>query len=210
MALKLYLHPLSSYCHKVLIALYENDIAFEPVLVERTNFDEFRRLWPIGKFPVLQDEPRGELVPESSIIIEYLAVNHPGPVQLIPQDRELAWRVRLQDRFMDNYLHAPMQRFAAERLRPADPVGLEQARATYLTALSLLDSRMARQRWAVGDEFTMADCAAAPALFYGERFYGPFGESHPNAMAYLERLLARPSYARALREAQPYMHLLPK
>ena len=213
MALTLYLHPLSSYCHKALIALYENDIAFEPRLLDRESFAEFKKLWPLGKFPVLQDETRNQLVPESTIIIEYLAVHYPGPVRLIPENADRAWEVRLRDRFFDNYLHTPMQKFAGDRLRPADKhdaYGLEEAKAAYRAALDILEADLAGKTWVMGDEFTMADCAAAPALFYGNRFYGPFRDSHPNTMAYLDRLMARPSYARALREAQPYMHMLPK
>lgn len=213
MTLKLYLHPLSSYCHKVLIALYENGIEFEPRIVEAATFAAFRQLWPLGKFPVLHDEARNQLVPESSIIIEYLAVHYPGPVELIPADPDRAREVRFRDRFFDNYLHTPMQKFAADRLRPADrrdPFGLEEAKKAYRAGLDFLESDIRGKTWATGDELTMADCAAGPALFFGDRFYGPFRESHPNAMAYLDRLMARPSYARALREAQPYMHLLPR
>jgi glutathione S-transferase len=212
-SLELYLHPLSSYCHKVLIALYENDIPFEPWLVDAASVSEFRKLWPLGKFPVLRDESRNQLVPESTIIIEYLELHYPGRLKLIPAEPDLARQVRLLDRFFDTYLHAPMQKFAADRLRPAekrDPFGLEEAQAAYRKALDMVEADMSRKIWATGDEFTMADCAAAPALFFGELFYGPFRNSHPNAMAYLDRLMARPAYARALREAQPYMHLLPK
>lgn len=213
MALKLYLHPLSSYCHKALIAFYENDIAFEPVIVDGSTFATFKQLWPVGKFPVLQDEERNQVVPESSIIIEYLTTHYPGRVPLIPADPDLAREVRLRDRFFDNYLHTPMQKFANDCGRPADkrdPFGLEEARTAYRAALDILEGDIGGKTWVLGDQFTMADCAAAPALFYGDRFYGPFRASHPQSMAYLDRLQARPSYARALREAQPYMHLLPK
>jgi glutathione S-transferase len=212
-ALKLYLHPLSSYCHKVLIALYENDIAFEPQIVDGATFAAFKQLWPLGKFPLLQDEDRNQLIPESSIIIEYLATHYPGPVQLIPADPDLAREVRVRDRFFDNYLHTPMQKFANDRLRPAekrDPFGLEEAKTAYRAALDILESDIGTKTWILGDEFTMADCAAGPPLFYGDRCYGPFRASHPKSLAYLDRLMARPSYARALREAQPYFHLLPK
>jgi glutathione S-transferase len=211
--LRLYLHPLSSYCHKALLAFYENGIEFEPQIIDRSTFAAFKRLWPLGKFPVLRDEERNQLVPESSIIIEYLEVHYPGPVRLIPRDPDQAREVRFRDRFFDNYLHTPMQKFTADRLRPADhrdPFGLEEAKAVYRTGLDFLESDIRGKTWAMGDDFTLADCAAAPALFYGNRFYGPFRESHPGAMAYLDRLMGRPSYARALREAQPYMHLLPE
>ncbi len=213
MTLKLYMHPLSSYCHKALIALYENDIRFEARVVDSpAAAAELRKLWPIGKFPLLRDESRDQLIPESTIIIEYLALHYPGRVQLIPADPDLARQVRMRDRFFDNYLHTPLQKFPADRLRPADrrdPHGVEEARALYRTALDMLETEIAGRTWIMGDAFTMADCAAAPALYYGDRFYGPFAHSHPKAMAYLARLRTRPSYARALREAEPYMHLLP-
>ncbi|HXR94000.1 MAG TPA: glutathione S-transferase family protein [Steroidobacteraceae bacterium] len=213
MALKLYLHPLSSYCHKALTALYENDTAFQPVLVDATTIGEFRKLWPLGKFPVLHDEARGELVPESTIIIEYLSLHYPGKVALIPSDPERARQVRMRDRFFDLYLHTPMQKFAGDRLRPADkrdPYGVDEARRAYIAALDMAESDLAGKTWAVGGEFTMADCAAGPALFYGNLFFGPLHQTHPVSMAYLDRLMQRPSYARALREAEPFMHLLPK
>src|SRR5215469_6292099 len=210
--LKLYLHPLSSYCHKVLIALYENETPFEPAFLDGETFAHLKSLWPIGKFPVLWDEGREQLVPESSIIIEYLSLHYPGRVALIPADPERAREVRLRDRFFDLYLHTPMQKFPGDRLRPADkrdPYGLEEARRTYYTALDRLESDLPGKTWAMGEEFTMADCAAAPALYFGNRFYGPLRDTHPVSMAYLDRLLQRPSYARALREAEPYMHLVP-
>ncbi len=213
MALELYLHPLSSYCHKALIAFYENDIPFQPKLVDAGSFPELKKLWPLGKFPLLRDSSRSQLIPESTIIIEYLSLHYPGRVKLLPEEPERALQVRLRDRFFDNYLHTPMQKFAADRLRPSDkrdPFGAEEAKNAYRLALDMIEADMKGRTWAIGDEFTMADCAAAPALFYGERFYGPFRNTHPNVMAYLDRLMARPSYARALREAEPYMHLLPK
>jgi glutathione S-transferase len=214
MSLELYLHPLSSYCHKVLIALYEKDIPFEAKRVDDPGVArEYERLSPLKKFPILRDVQRDHIVPESTIIIEYLETHFPGRVRLIPADPDLAWQARLRDRFFDNYLHTPMQKFAADHLRPEgkkDPHGLAEASANFAKALDLVDAEMANRTWAAGDMFTMADCAAAPALFYGNRFYGPFRETHPNALAYLDRLMARPSYARALEEAKPFMHLLPK
>lgn len=214
MSLELFLHPLSSYCHKVLIAFYENGIPFE---IKRVDDPVVAREWttlsPLNKFPILRDVRRGTVVPESTIIIEYLNTHFPGKVKLIPDDPDLAWQVRLRDRFFDNYLHTPMQKFAADALRPQgkkDAYGLDQARAEFAKALTLVNAEMAERTWATGDAFTMADCAAAPALFYGNRFYGPFRDTHPHALAYLDRLMGRPSYARALEEAKPFMHLLPK
>lgn len=214
MSLELFLHPLSSYCHKVLIALYENDIPFTVKRVDDPEVaGEYEALSPLRRFPVLRDLQRGRVVPESTIIIEYLETHFPGRTTLVPKDPELAWQVRQRDRFCDNYLHTPMQKFAGDRLRPPgkkDPHGLEEARALFVRALGLIDAEMAGRTWAMGDTFTMADCAAAPPIFYGNRFFGPFRQSHPNALAYLDRLMARPSYARTLEEARPFMHLLPR
>jgi glutathione S-transferase len=213
MALKLYLHPLSSYCHKVLIACYENEIPFEPVILDGSSLAQFKSLWPLGKFPVLHDEQRQQLVPESSNIIEYLGLHYPGRLALIPADADRARQVRMRDRFFDLYLHAPMQKFPGDRLRPADqrdPYGVEEARRSYRTALDMVEADLAGKTWVMGEEFTMADCAAAPALHYGNLFFGPFRETHPITMAYLHRMMQRPSYARALKEAEPYMHLIPK
>lgn len=214
MPLQLFMHPLSSYCHKVLIALYENEIPFEIKRVDDPTVDrEYARLWPLKHFPLLRDVIRNQVVPESTIIIEYLQTHFPGKMKLIPDDPDLALQVRLRDRLFDNYLHAQMQKFAGDNLRPEgkrDAYGVEQARAEFVKALGLFDAEIAHRTWAVGDAFTMADCAAAPAIFYGNRFFGPFRGTHPNALAYLDRLMKRPSYARALEEAKPFMHLLPK
>jgi glutathione S-transferase len=213
MSLQLFLHPLSSYCHKVLIAFYENDIAFEAKRVDDPDVArEWETLSPLRKFPLLRDSKHDRIVPESTIIIEYLQSHHPGRVKLIPDDPDLAWQVRLRDRFFDNYLHTAMQTFAGDHLRPKDrrdPYGVDQARVMFTRALAVVDAEMAHKSWAMGDTFTMADCAAAPAIYYGNRFFGPFRQTHPNALAYLDRLMARPSYARALEEAKPFMHLLP-
>jgi glutathione S-transferase len=211
--MKLYLHPLSSYCHKALIAFYENAIAFEPVVIDGSTMAEFKTLWPLAKFPLLVDEARNQVVPESTIIIEYLDLHYPGKSKLIPADPDRARQVRMRDRYFDHYLHTPMQKFAGDRLRPADsrdPYGVEEAKRAYIAALDLVEKDLAGKTWIMGDEFTMADCAAAPTLYYGNRFYGPFRESHPACIGYLGRLMARPSYARALKEAEPFTHLLPR
>jgi glutathione S-transferase len=214
MTLKLYFHPLASYCWKVLVALYENDTPFEPCIVDlgdETSRSEFLKIWPIGKFPVLRDDARGRTIPESSIIIEYLAQYRPGRVQLVPADADLARETRLRDRFYDAYVHEPMQRIVADRLRPAgqrDPYGVEQARAQLEASYGIIDREAGTKRWATGDAFSMADCAAAPALYYANRVH-PFGDAHQAATAYLDRLMERPSFARTLREAQPYFSLFP-
>ncbi|MEH2510739.1 glutathione S-transferase [Nitrobacteraceae bacterium AZCC 1564] len=214
MSLKLYFHPLASFCWKALIAFYENDTPFEPHIVDlgdEAARAAFLKLWPLGKFPVVRDEAKGLTIPESSVIIEYLANHYPGRVQLIPDDADLAREVRLRDRIFDLYIHEPMQRIVAERLRPADqkdPFGVDEARARLRTALDLIDKDMASRKWAAGDVFTMADCAAAPALFYANLVM-PFGNTHRNAIRYFDQLMARPSFARVVEEAKPYFALFP-
>ena len=213
MSLKLYFHPLSSFCHKVLIALYETGTPFEPRIVDLMGeAAEYRKIAPLGKIPVLRDETKTLTIPETSIIIEYLAQHYPGPTQLFPADRDLCRQVRLHDRIYDLYVNVPMQNIVADRLRPADkkdPFGVDQARALLKTSLDMIERDMAGDRWAVGDGFTMADCAAAPALFYADMMQ-PFRETHRKTAAYLDRLMERPSYARVLKEAEPYFHLVPK
>jgi glutathione S-transferase len=219
MSLTLYFHPLASYCQKVLIALYENDTPFTPQIVDLGNQLEraaLLKLWPIGKFPVLRDEARDQIIPESSIIIEYLGRYNPGRTQLMPADADLARQTRLRDRFYDLYVHEPMQKIVADRLRPAenrDPFGVEEAKARLETAYGMIEQAMANKGgttriWAMGDDFTMADCAAAPPLFYANLVM-PFGETHKNVAAYFDRLKARPSYARVLKEAEPYLKMFP-
>ncbi len=215
MSLKLYFHPLSSFCWKALVALYENDTPFEPHLVDLGDVASnaaFKKIWPIGKFPVLRDEARAQTIPESSIIIEYLTQHYPGRTKLVPEDADRARETRLRDRFYDLYVHVPMQKVVTDRLRPEgmnDPYGVEQAKAQILTALGMIEPEMATKTWAMGEAFTMADCAAAPALYYANLVV-PFSTTHENAAAYLGRLLDRPSFARAVREAEPYRHLFPK
>jgi glutathione S-transferase len=215
MSLRLYFHPLSSFCQKVLIALYENDTAFTPHLVDFADGpsrDAFLKLWPIGRFPVLYDETGDRTIPESNIIIEYLAEHYPGKTKLMPADADLARQTRFRDRFFDLYVNVPMQKIVTDRLRPAgrnDPEGVDQARALLKTALDMIESDVGKRTWAMGDDFSMADCAAAPALAYANAVM-PFAETHKGAAAYLDRLTKRPSFARALKEAEPYRKLFPK
>ncbi|HEY4215203.1 MAG TPA: glutathione S-transferase family protein [Steroidobacteraceae bacterium] len=214
MALTLYMHPLSSYCHKALVALYENATPFTAHSVnlgDATEREAFRKIWPIGKFPVLRDDARDRTVPESTTIIEYLQRHYPGPAKLLPEDPERAAEVRSVDRFYDLYVHHPMQSVVGDRIRPADkrdPLGVEQARDRLRTALRMVEREMADAVWAVGGSFSMADCSASPALFYANKVM-PLAEEFPVAHAYLQRLVKRPSYARALREAEPYMSMFP-
>lgn len=214
MSLTLHFHPLSSFCWKVLIALYENDIPFTPNQVDLTNPAErgaFLKLWPIGKFPVLTDTARGETVPESSIIIEYLDRHFPGRTRLIPEDPDLALQTRLRDRLYDLYVHMPMQEIVGDRLRPQDkkdPFGVEAARARIRGCYEMIEQQMARGPFVMGETFTLADCSALPALFYADKVE-PFTAEHRNIAAYFERLKARPSVARVLKEAEPYFGMFP-
>jgi glutathione S-transferase len=214
MSLELYFHPLSSFCHKALIALYENDTPFEPHIVDLADEDSraaLRRIWPIGKFPVLRDQAKDRTIPESSMIIEYLAQHYPGRTPLVPSDPDLALQTRMRDRFYDLYVNVPMQKIVTDRLRPPgrnDPHGVDEARLQLQTACRLLDEEMARRTWAIGDTFSMADCAAAPALFYADTL-DPFAGTYDHLASYLRRLAARPAIARVLEEAQPYFALFP-
>jgi len=213
--MRLYFHPFASFCQKVLVALYENDVPFEPHVVDlgdEASSAEFKRIWPIGKFPVLRDEARARTIPESSMIIEYLARHYPGKIELIPEDADLAWETRLRDRFYDLYVNVPMQKIVTDRLRPAgrnDPHGVEEARRQLQTAYGLIDQEMETRTWAIGDRFSMADCAAAPAMYYANLVM-PFDDAHRNAAAYLGRLMERSSFARVVEEATPYRALFPK
>jgi glutathione S-transferase len=215
MSLTLYYHPLSSFCHKVLIALYENGMPFTPLLVDLGNPESraaFLKVWPIGKFPVLRDERRGETVPESTAIIDYLGLHYPGAEPLIPAEPVAAQQVRLLDRVIDLHLHLSMQKAMGDNLRPADrrdSYGVEQAIRSINTTCGILEREIAGKTWLMGNAFTMADCAAAPALFYSDMVV-PLADAYPQTAAYLARLKQRPSYARALEEAQPYMHLVPR
>ncbi|MDQ6868037.1 MAG: glutathione S-transferase family protein [Pseudomonadota bacterium] len=215
MSLQLYFHPFASFCQKVLIALYENDIPFDPHVVdlgdEKSRAD-FEAIWPIGKFPVLRDEAAGRTIPESSIIIEYLAQYYPGGASLVPVDAELALLTRTWDRFYDHYVELPMQKIVTDRLRPQgrhDTHGVEESKALLETAYRVLEQEMENRTWAIGEVFTMADCAAAPALFYADLVL-PFDDKHQNLKAYFQRLLERPSFVRVLEEAKPYRRLFPK
>lgn len=212
--LTLHYHPLSSFCQKVLIALYESDTPFCPRLVDLGNADQrnaFLKLWPIGKFPVLRDDLRNRTIPESSIIIEYLGQHYPGLVRLVPTDPDHARQARMHDRFFDLNVNVPMQKIVTDRLRPAgasDAFGVEQARSQLRAALAMVEADAATRTWAMGNTFSMADCAAAPALYYAN-LVEPFGDTHPNVSRYVQRLLERPSFARVVREAEPYRKLFP-
>jgi len=208
--MKLYAHPFSSYCQKVLIPLYENGIAFELRLLgeEQANAEQ-AALWPLKRMPVLVDA--GRTVVEATIIVEYLDLHHPGPVRMIPADPRAALDVRMMDRFFDNYVMTPMQKIVGDSLRAPeqrDAFGVGEARALLETAYAWLDAVLADREWAVGDAFSLADCAAAPSLFYADWAH-PIDASHANVIAYRRRLLARPSFARAVDEARPFRPFFP-
>ena len=214
MSLTLYLHPLASFCHKVLIALYENDTPFEASLVDFSSPGSAAahlERWPVGKIPVLHDSIGNRVVPETSIMIEYLQQHYPGAARLIPDDSDLALDVRLWDRFFDLYVSVPMQKIVGDRIRPegaADPHGVAEAHAALETAYGMIDGQLYNGPWITGENFTMADCSALPALFFAMIVH-PAGEDRPQLHDYFERLLARPSVRRVLTEAQPYFKFFP-
>ena len=207
---RLYAHPFSSYCQKVLVALYENDTPFEYRSLESPGApEELAVLWPMKRFPVLVDA--GRTVLEATSIIEYLDVQHPGPVRMIPAEASAALDVRMMDRVFDNYVSTPQQKIVADRLRPEtvrDPHGVAEARVVLATAYAWLDKVMANRQWAAGDGFSLADCAAAPFLFYAD-WTERIDPAFTNLLDYRRRLLARPSFARAVEEARPYRDYFP-
>lgn len=214
MSLTLHAHPLSSFCWKVLIGLYENAIPFENMTVnlgDPTVREAFRKLSPMGKMPALRDGARDETVNETSVILDYLDAHYPGPVRFVPANADFAWRMRFWDRFFDHYIHHPMQRIIADRLRPPeakDGFGVDEAYAQLAQACDHLESVLADGRtWMCGD-FGLADCAAMPALYYADKVQA-FEGRWPLCLDYLERLKARPSVQRVLTEAEPFFKFFP-
>lgn len=228
-SLVLYGHPFSSYTHKVLIALYENATPFEfRTLAPEAphHIAEFHHRWPLGKFPLLVDADR--TLVETSIIIEHLHLHHPGPVPLLPPDPQLALEVRFLDRFFDLYIMTPVQTAVAAAIT-GDPHKRQEALdltaknletaytwlethlpATHHTATHLTATHLTDTPWAIpAAGFTLADCAAAPSLFYADWVHPISDDAYPNLRAYRTRLLARPSFARAINEARPFRHLFP-
>jgi glutathione S-transferase len=212
MTLKFYGHPFSSYCQKVLVALYENGTPFE---WRQLNHDdptigaEFAELWPLKRMPVLVDGNRA--IMESTIIIEYLQDHYPGRVSFLPRDSNAALDVRFMDRFFDNYISTPQQKIVFDAMRPEaqrDRSGVADARKMLDTAYAWLDKTMSDREWATGDNFSLADCGAAPFLFYADWTHR-IDPSFKNVIAYRKRLLARPSFARAVDEARPYRPFFP-
>ena len=207
---RLYAHPFSSYCQKVLVALYENGTPFDyRSLEDAQNGAELAALWPMKRFPVLVDGQRTVL--EASCIIEYLQLHHPGAMHLIPADADAALDVRMLDRFFDNYVSTPQQKVVFDALcaeTDRDPHGVRKARAMLETSYAWLDARMATRTWACGDDFSLADCGAAPFLFYADWTHA-IEPRFANVRAYRERLLARPSFKRAVDEARPFRPYFP-
>ena len=214
MSLTLHFHPLSSFCQKALIGLYELDVPFEKRVVDLGNEQEraaFLRLWPLGKFPVLEDAAKKLVLPESSIILEYLHHEYGAGRRLIPEDPASALTCRLRDRFFDLYVNMPLGKIVTDKLRPEgghDPYGVEHARAQLETAYAIADGWLERGPWAAGELFSMADCAAAPALIYANKVV-PFEGRFRHLSRYFAQLSQRPSYQRAAREAEPYLAMFP-
>ena len=211
--LRLYYHPFASFCQKALIAFYEKEVPFEPVPIDLGDPEDRARLaavWPMMKFPVLEDEASGQTWPESSVIIEYLDLQAPDTARLVPSHPEEALRVRIWDRFFDNFIAMNVTKVVVDRLRPegrADPEGVEQAKAAIRASYDLFEEEIGERTWAAGQAFSLADCSAAPALFYAGVIVPR--NRHPRLNAYYERLAARPSFGRVVEEARPYRPLLP-
>jgi glutathione S-transferase len=214
MSLVLYIHPLASFCHKVLIAFYENGTLFRAETVDFSDpgsANAHLERWPVGKIPVLFDTRTQRVIPETSIIIEYLEETSPGPVALLPSDKDRRLTARLWDRFFDLHVNTPMGKIVTDRIRPegrSDTYGVAEAHRTLATAYTMIEEQLSSHDWAIGDDFTIADCAAAPALFYASIVH-PFGDHQRNLVAYLDRLLARPSVNRVIDEARPFFRLFP-
>ena len=212
MPLTLYAHPFSSYCQKVLIALYEKDISFTYRTVgpdDPSVGSDLEKLWPMKKFPVLTKGDRSYI--EASVIVEFIDLLRPLPTPLLPAEPMDALEVRFLDRFFDNYVQTPLQKVVGDALRPEDrrdPQGVEDARRMLETSYRWLDQRMASREWAAHDSFSLADCAAAPALFYADWVHR-IGDEYPHVQAYRARLNARPAFARCIEEARHFRPYFP-
>ena len=211
--LTLHEHPFASYCQKVLIALYELELPFEVHLVEgEDSRAELAEIWPIGGIPVLRDESAELILPESTTIIEYLDGIVAEQPKLIPDDPAAALEARRWDRFHDHYIATPMQKIVSDELRPSgskDPAGVAEARETLGKAYGVLDDHLASSRWAGGEDFGIADCAAAPALFYSRVVHRWDEEVQANITRYYRDVTWRPSMARVIDEARPYREIFP-
>jgi glutathione S-transferase len=208
--LTLYGHPISSFTWKALTALYENGTPFESVTVDQTTYADFIAKWPMGKFPILIDSDRKQMVTETSVIIEYLDAYYPGRTRFIPQDIGAALEVRRWDRVFD-HLNTTMSKVVVDNIRPEgqrDPYGVDEAKRIVRSIYTVVEAQLGERQFIVSDGFTLADCSGAPALWYSVRNVALDG-GFPRIAAYLERLKARPSFARAVKEAEPLFHLYP-
>jgi glutathione S-transferase len=214
MSLTFYYHPLSSFCQKALIGLYELGVPFDKIVVDLSNDAEraaLIKLWPMGRFPVLRDAARDVSVPETSIILGYVEAHHAQGASLMPRDPARTLDCQLRDRFFDLDVNVPMQKIVTDKLRPAghhDSFGVDRAREQLETAYGVADDWLREGPWAAGETFSLADCAAAPALFYANQVL-PFAGKHRHLAAYFERLSGRASFVRVLEEAKPYWALFP-
>jgi glutathione S-transferase len=211
--LVLHEHPFAAFCQKVLVALYELDVPFRTHLVDGADARaELADLWPMASIPVLRDESANLTIPESTTIIEYLDSVAPNGPKLVPADPADALQARLWDRFFDQHIAGPMQKIVGDRLRPAgreDPEGVAEARRTLDTAYVVLDAQLAQRTWAAGTAFTVADCAAAPALFYARAVHRWDEDARASVTRYYRDLMARRSVARVVDEARPWRHVFP-
>ena len=208
--LTLYGHPISSFTWKVLIALYENDTPFDFIAVDQTTYADFIAKWPMGKFPILLDSDRDAMITETAVIIEYLDIHYPGRTRFIPKDIAAALEARRWDRVFD-HLNVTMSKIVVDNIRPdgqRDPYGVDEAKRIIAGIYGVVETQLGQRDFIVGDGFTLADCAAAPALWYAVR-NAPLDGAYPRIAAYLERLKARPSFARAVKESEPLFHMYP-
>lgn len=209
--MKLYSFPLSTYSQKVLIALGEKGVTCEiedVMLFDDEQRARYREVYPLGKIPLLVLDD-GHMIPESSIIVEYLDTHFDSGTRLIPVDAEASRKVRFQDRMLDLYLNDPVATLVFQSWKPEserDAELVERASFRIGVMYRFMNQEMAHRTWSAGDDFTLADCAAAPPLFYA-REVAPFDE-YPNVVAYWERLEARASYAAVVEAARPHLETL--
>ena len=208
--LSVYGHPISSFTWKVVTALYENATPFNAVTVDQDTYADFIAKWPMGKFPILIDRDRAQMVTETSVIIEYLDAYYPGHTRFLPKDLDAALEVRRWDRVFD-HLNTTMSKIVIDKIRPdgqRDPYGVDEAKRIIASIYAVIETQLGDREFAVGDSFTMADCSAAPALWYATR-NAPLDGKFPGIADYLERLKRRPSFARAVKASQPLFHMYP-
>jgi glutathione S-transferase len=208
--LTIYGHPISSYTWKVLTALYENGTPFEFITVDQNTYADFIAKWPMGKFPILLDSDRGTMVTETAVIIEYLDHYYPGRTRFIPADFDTALTVRRWDRVCD-HLNTTMSKVVVDNIRPdgqRDPYGVEEAKRVVRGIYAVIEAQLGSREFLVGNDFSLADCAAAPALWYATRNV-PLDGAFPRIAGYLEHLKARTSFARAVKESEPLFHMYP-